>query len=135
MAMLAGEEGERRSIYFDSLGVPTIGFGHNLHKPLPHYIIELILESDIDDALADLDRALPWWRELDEVRQRVMADMAYNLGIDRLLKFKVTLRAIREGRWADAADGMLRSLWAKQVKGRAVKLAKMMETGQDPEPK
>jgi lysozyme len=55
--------------------------------------------------------------------------MAFNLGVPGLLKFKNTLRAVREGRFEDAAKGMLASKWARQVKGRAVRLAQVMKTG------
>lgn len=61
--------------------------------------------------------------------------MAFNLGVGvpggkkGLLGFKNTLGMIERGEYA-AADGMLRSLWAKQVKGRAIRLANTMRTGQ-----
>lgn len=81
--------------------------------------------------IKELDRNLSWWKNLDEVRQRVLFDMCFNLGVTKLLAFKNTLEAIRTGRYDDAAAGMLNSLWAKQVKGRATRLANMMRTGKD----
>lgn len=134
-AQLTLEEGKRRTIYLDSLGIPTIGIGHNLRKPLSDRAIQLIFEDDCEDVERELDGALPWWRTLSEVRQRVLADMCFNLGLKGLLKFEHTLKAVEEGRWAAAAKGMRSSFWARQVKGRAEVLARMMEYGQDPGPK
>ena len=55
--------------------------------------------------------------------------MAFNLGVAKLTGFTTTLAAVREGRFPAAAEAMLRSAWADQVKGRAIELAAMMHTG------
>jgi lysozyme len=61
--------------------------------------------------------------------------MAFNLGVDGLLKFKNTLALLRSAieshaSYARVADGMLNSLWAKQVGRRADELARQMRTGE-----
>lgn len=130
-ARLRVSEGWRPRMYYDTVGVPTIGYGHSLLNPISPRAGEVILEDDIQTvAIGPLDKHLPWWRALDGVRQVVLAEMAFNLGIVGLLGFTNTLRAVQERRWADAARGMLASKWARQVKGRAVELAAMMETGE-----
>ena len=74
--------------------------------------------------------------EIGEVpRAEVLLNMAFNLGVDGLLKFKNTLAMLRaaiEGHtsYARVADGMLNSLWAKQVGRRADELARQMRTGE-----
>lgn len=88
-----------------------------------------LLDSDLDRVERDLDRRTPWWRGLDPVRQRVMVNMAFNLGITRLMGFRNTLRMIEASRFEDAARNMLLSLWAKQVGLRALRLSFMMKTG------
>jgi lysozyme len=122
--------------YADSLGYLTIGVGHLVDKrrggKLPEHIIDALLDYDIDSHWHELVEALPWVKDLDEVRQHVMLDMAFNLGIPGLLTFRNTLRYIQEGNYVQAAANMLLSKWARQVKTRAVRLAKMMETGQWP---
>ena len=129
---LTRDEGRKPKLYADSVGKLTIGVGHNLSdKPLIAKAIDVILEDDIGDAENDLDRALPWWKTLDEVRQRVLANMCFNLGIESLCGFKNTLRAVQEGRYSDAARLMLESKWAAQVGVRAERLSKMMETGNE----
>lgn len=123
-------EGEERFPYVDTVGKITIGVGRNLtDRGLSRDEVRFLLKNDIDLCKADLDMHLPWWRNLNEVRQRVLIDMCFNLGITRLMGFKTTLALIEAGEYQAASLQMLRSKWAKQVKGRALRLAKMMEEG------
>ncbi|KVC46285.1 hypothetical protein WI72_32110 [Burkholderia ubonensis] len=78
---------------------------------------------------AGLDLHLSWWRQLDEVRQRVIANMAFNMGVATLLAFKNTLAAVQRGAYDIAAAGMKASRWYSQVGQRAVRLRSAMETG------
>lgn len=147
---LRRDEGERLKSYRDSVGLWTIGTGHLIDPthgadPAPfgrdlrngamitaEESAEL-LSRDIASKMAELDRKLSWWSELDEVRQRVILNMAFNLGVAGLLTFKNTLAFIRQGDYAGAARNMLASKWATQVgkqEGqRADRLAQMMEHG------
>ncbi len=88
-----------------------------------------LLDYDIGSAERDLDRHLPWWRKLDPVRQRVILNMSFNMGIGTLLDFKNTLRFMESGDFGRTADGMLASKWAGQVGERALRLAFMMRNG------
>ncbi len=132
-AELERDEALRLKMYMDSRGIETIGIGHNLRdKPISERAARLIFADDVADVEADLDRTLPWWRDLDEVRQRVLANMVFNLGIGKLLEFKNTLAAMKVGNYVGAANGMTRSLWASQVGERARRLARAMVTGEAP---
>lgn len=126
---LRRDEGVRAKMYKDSLGIETIGVGHNLRaKGISQNAIDVILMDDIVDVIIDLFKALPWARRLSNARQGVLINMAFNLGVAGLLTFVNTLKAVEEGRWADAARGMLMSKWATQVGSRATRLARQMET-------
>lgn len=92
---------------------------------------ESLFANDIVGCERDLDRRLPWWRTLDDVRQRVLLNMCFNLGVNRLLGFKNTLRMIQRHEFEDAVAGMMNSLWARQVGARALRLSAMMRTGKD----
>lgn len=135
--LLSLHEGRVPHAYQDSLGYWTIGVGHLIDKRkggrLPEPFIDALLDYDIHQHAKPLYDALPWMLRLDEVRQIVLLDMAYNLGVPGLLKWKNTLLDIQEGRYTKAAQRMRGSLWARQVKTRATRLANMMETGQWPE--
>lgn len=127
---LTADEGKRNRPYLCTAGKTTIGVGRNLDDVgLSDEEIAFLLRNDINHVCADLDRELPWWRQMNDARQRVLANMCFNLGIRGLLGFKNTLAAMKEGRYKDAAAGMLVSKWAGQVGARAQRLAKMMEVG------
>lgn len=124
--------------YHDSAGKSTIGVGRNLDdKGISEDEAMLLLRNDIAEHLALLDRELPWWREMSEARQRVLANMAFNLGVGptpeqpegKLLTFKNTLAAMQRGDYEAAANGMSASAWAKQVGLRATRLITMMREG------
>jgi lysozyme len=135
---LRRDEGVEYKPYKDTKGIDTVGVGHNLQAsplpagwsyPLTDEQVNVLLTQDIQNVFADLDHNLPWWTDLNDVRQRVLANMAFNLGITKLLGFKNTLAAMRQGKYKDASSGMLNSAWASQVRGRAVRLADMMLRG------
>lgn len=133
---LRRDEGVRYSPYFDTVGVQTVGVGHNLKvKPLPagwtypltDAQVNQLLAEDLNAVFIGLDRELPWWRTLSYERQRVLANMAFNLGIDGLLGFKNALAAMQQGCYAEAASRMMQSKWTEQVGARAIRLAGLMK--------
>lgn len=130
---LVQDEALRLKPYRDSKGILTIGIGHNLQaKGISPAIADAIYREDVDEVMHELDVHLPWWRELDPVRQRVLANLCFNMGIATLLDFKHTLLCMESGQFAAAAEGMRASLWHRQVGDRAVRLETMMETGVEP---
>lgn len=130
---LMQDEGCRLHAYEDTVGVWTIGYGHAHVPPGTTWSQEQCdgqLVADVSHVKQSLDVHLSWWRNLDDVRQDVIANMAFNLGVSGLLTFKTTLAHIRIGEWAKASSGLLSSKWATQVHGRAKRLAEQMLTGQ-----
>jgi lysozyme len=126
-------EGERLKPYRCTAGKLTIGVGRNLEdRGITADESAMLLANDIAAVEQELQRALPWVAKLDEVRQRVLLDMAFNLGIVGLLNFKRTLAAVEAGQYQQAATMMLDSRWAGQVGQRAERLSRMMATGKDP---
>lgn len=114
-------------------GILTIGIGRNLEdNGITAEEAYHLCHNDIRGVEADLDHACPWWRQLDEVRQRVLANMCYNMGIDRLLKFHLMLAALSDGDWKRAATEMKASAWYAQVGVRALRLETAMVTGAMP---
>ncbi|ALK30471.1 glycoside hydrolase family protein [Burkholderia plantarii] len=127
---LSRDEGRLLKPYTDTVGKLTIGVGRNLTDVgISDRECDLLLSDDIGRTVTWLDDQLPWWRGLDGVRQRVVINMAFNLG-GNLLSFVNTLDAMKRADYASAAKGMLDSKWARQVGARAVRLADMMLAGQ-----
>lgn len=129
-AELEIEEGRVGHAYLDSLGFLTLGIGRLVDERKGGRIsdaeINLLCSNDIDAKMAEMDLRLPWWRVLSEVRQRVLLNMAFQMGVDGLAKFKNTLDYIHNGRYDDAAKGMLASMWAQQTPARALRMANRM---------
>ncbi|NBW63451.1 MAG: lysozyme [Synechococcaceae bacterium WB4_1_0192] len=126
-------EGERLRPYRCTAGKLTIGVGRNLEdRGITAQESAYLLANDIAAEERELLRALPWVAKLDEVRQRVLLDMSFNMGIVGLLAFKRTLATIQAGDYRAAASMMLDSKWAGQVGQRAERLSRMMATGKDP---
>jgi lysozyme len=135
-AQLQFEEGKRNKAYRDQFGIWTIGYGHTGPEVVEGLEwtdeqCEAQLDADIAAKTAQVIEALPWLqKQLNEARQAVLLQMAFQLGLKGLLKFANTLASVHDGRYADAAIGMNHSLWAQQTPNRASRLAKQMETGE-----
>lgn len=139
IAELTHDEGRLLKPYVDTVGKVTIGVGHNLTDVgITDADCDRLLESDIARTELDLDRHLSWWRTLDDVRQRVLLNMCFNLGLGRLLGFRKALAAMQTHQWNRAAHEMLWNApgvstnWASQVGARAERLAEAMATGEMP---
>lgn len=125
-------EGVRNKVYKDHLGIETIGVGRNLvDRGLSDDEINYLLENDIKIITDELDKSFSWWTDLDEVRQRVLCDLAFNLGLPRLHGFAKMLDALKRRDYYTSADELLDSKYAKQVGQRAERLADMLRTGVD----
>ena len=134
---LKRDEGLRLHAYPDPLtnAEPwTIGYGHTggikEGDTITEHEASKILDSDISKFTTQVISHIPWTKQMDEVRFSVLVNMCFNMGINKLLTFVNTLKYIKAGDYEQAAINMLHSRWAEQVKGRATRLAKQMETGE-----
>lgn len=130
---LIRDEGLRLEGYKDTVGLWTIGVGHMVKvepKPITKEQALMLLTDDILDARERLTRIIPFWRNLNDVRQRAIINMSFNLG-NRLSSFLQFINALKLGDWTRAGSQMASSKWAIQVGDRAVRLRKMIETGED----
>ena len=149
---LIAHEGLRLQVYKDTLGIDTVGIGRNLEDrgiskeeldwmdyPTIDHVYEYgiteadavyLAQNDVQIVEEELLRAHPCVDRLDSVRQLILMDMAFNMGVPRLCKFTKMWNAIHEEKYDVAAKEMLDSRWANQVKSRATKLAHAMHTGE-----
>jgi|SRR5579864_9058032 len=127
---LQRDEGVRCYPYVDTTGHVTIGVGRNLSTDgLSDAEVSTLLTNDLVAAIAALNTALPWWTSLDDVRQRAIINMAFNLGVEKLCGFVHFLAALQAGNWTEAVHQMRNSLWSVQVGARATRLEAMILTG------
>ena len=127
---LEEDEGVRHHPYRDSKGYLTIGCWRNLDSVgISDDEVDFLLNNDIADAESDARKLVPTFDALSDARKAVVVNMSFNMGFDTFSKFHNTLAAINDGRFYDAAVGMLASAWATQVGDRAQRLAKAMREG------
>jgi lysozyme len=125
-------EGVEYKVYLDTKGISTIGVGRNLEgRGLSADEVDYLLGNDLDICVDELNKSFKWYAGLDDIRKRVLVDMAFNLGMPRLKGFVKMLEEIKKENWSEAAIEMLDSRWADQVGNRASRLSEMMETGED----
>jgi lysozyme len=118
----------------------TIGRGHTGPEVHPGSVctVEQADEwraADVQEAIEECDRHIPWWRHLNEPRQRAVVELMFNMGwLSKDGKhgfgtFKNTLRRLEAGQYMNAAAGLANSLWAKQVKSRAQRIIRQIRDG------
>lgn len=129
---IQADEGFRSTVYIDSLGNPTVGWGHydpNLVQGEKYDIEQLRLwfKEDMHDAI---DGYIRLDLQLDKVRQAVLIMMVFNMGYSKVTRFKKMLGHLVAKNYEMAGVEMLKSRWRKQVKGRAHDMAAAMITGE-----
>ncbi len=111
-------------------GKLTIGIGRNLQdRGLSGEEVKFLLENDIKDSIEDCNRLFTNFESLDDVRQEVLVNMMFNLGYDRLSKFRNMIKAISINDYIEAGKQMKDSSWYNQVGKRAKDLVVAMTTG------
>ena len=149
--MIAIHEGIVLNVYQDHLGIDTVGIGRNLedrgitdgelsyiNKTMDDIYDNGLTEeeayylcmNDIAIVEKELLANKPIVNQLNDVRQMVLIDMAFNMGVPRLCKFKNMWGAIYDGNYEIASIEMMDSRWAKQVGSRAIKLSDAMKAGE-----
>lgn len=130
-AQLIADEALRLKPYTDTKGHITIGVGRNLSaRGIPRELAMQWLDEDLAEAAYDMRRAWPWVDRLDNVRQHVLLNMTFNMGVTVLGTFHRFLDALQAGNYKTAAVEMMDSDWATDVGTRATRLATEMLTGE-----
>ena len=131
------DEGSVGKIYLDHLGLATFGIGHLVipaDKEYGEKIGTIISEErvrecfdkDVQSVLRDCTLLYKDFDELPEEVQQIVANMMFNMGYNRLSKFKGMKRGVDAKDWNKAADEMIDSRWYKQVTNRAQRLVDRM---------
>jgi lysozyme len=124
---LMRDEGCVATAYQDSVGVWTVGYGHNLAVPLSHEAMQQILQDDLEEA-TESAMLLPEYAGLSDARKGVIVNMIFNLGPVGYSRFVHFRHSLTTGDYDRAATEMLDSTWATQVGARATRLATQMRT-------
>lgn len=142
--LLEKHEGRKNKPYLCPAGKLTVGVGHNMESsPLPkdmqayldaneritNAMVDELLTSDIAAAKFSCEFIFPEFHAFTTARQNALIDFVFNVGVGTAQKFKKAIHAVNIGHWDEAAEEMLDSTWAKQVKGRAIEITDMIREG------
>ena len=127
-------EGYRDTVYSDSLGFATIGYGH-LVLPSDNFVegvaydketLEEVFDNDFkiahdsaNELLADIEH--------NHIVKGVIIEMCFQLGKPRVMKFKKMWEALKNNDLETASKEMIDSNWHKQTTKRCESLASVMK--------
>jgi lysozyme len=135
--LLEMEEGYSESAYYCSEKYPTIGIGKRIgpkNAPLSMYEFKVsrsFAQAWLLDELINIEAELSksdWFCSIVGDRRIIIIAMAYQLGVNGLLKFKKMITAISICDWVTAANEAKDSRWYKQTTARADRCIKVMLT-------
>ena len=123
-------EGFRDTVYLDSLGKRTVGFGHLCvedfwedGKKYDRDFLDEIFEKDFNKAFQQATTLL---LNIKPQAFEIVVEMVYQLGIGNVSKFSKMIEALQNGLYEQASKEMLNSRWHKQTKSRCEALAEKM---------
>ena len=124
-------EGFRNSVYKDTLGKRTVGFGHLCvedhwedNKPYDKKYLEDILEKDLQSAINQTHEKCKDLKISDDAKS-LICEMIFQLGGHGVSKFRNMWKALQQDPpdYKEASVQMLDSRWAKQTPNRAKEMA------------
>jgi lysozyme len=127
-------EGYRDTVYSDSLGFATIGYGH-LVLPTDNFVegvaydketLEEVFDNDFKIAV---DSARDLLRDIEHnyIIFGVLVEMCFQLGKPKVSKFNKMFIALKEKNLDKASDEMINSRWHKQTPKRCESLANIIK--------
>jgi lysozyme len=137
-------EGRKNKPYKCSANATSIGIGHNIDaNPLPKDIAAYlkangrILDEHIDrlfaidegHAVSDCKKLFPNFSKFSHNRKIALTDFLFQLGYTKASRFVKSVHLINIGAWEEAAENMLKSLWAVQTKNRAKRVTDLIKNG------
>lgn len=129
-AQLIVDEGRENKMYKDSVGVPTIGIGHNLRDdPISDAAVDQIFIDDIAPIEAECRKLYPVFDVFSDARKAAVMNMCFNLGEGGLAGFNTFNAMMNAGQYVQAADDLKTTLWSKQVGARAVRIETAIREG------
>ena len=137
MKSVKAHEGFRNSVYKDTLGKRTVGYGHlcvedhwedNREYTVPE--LERVLEADLNNAIRGAEELCSDCPVLDDQAKEIITEMVFQLGKTGVSKFRNMWKALGQDppQYDVAATEMLDSRWAKQTPSRAKEMSNHMRS-------
>ena len=134
-------EGYRNTVYKDSLGFATIGYGHLLTEndafvegvEYSDKLLNGLFETDFFEARRNAERLMEdnKCEDIKHEAKCVLIEMVFQLGIGGVSKFRKMWKALSEKDYGEASYQMMESRWADQTPSRAKSLAEIMRSCKD----
>ena len=120
--------------YQDSEGYWTIGYGilidpkagGGLDEEEAEWLLKHRVKKTEQELRDNFPKAIGW---MNPIRYDAFVNQAYNLGLTKLKNFKNMLAAAAVGDFDTMSKEALNSKWARQVKGRADRIAEAYRNG------
>jgi len=134
-ARIKKHEGYRDTIYKDSLGFSTIGYGHlvlqtdRYEKGVTYRKkdLEKVFDTDFNTAKSNANQLIEGL-PIHHQAKCVIIEMVFQLGMGGVSKFKKMWKALKQNNYQIASEEMLDSRWAKQTPKRAEELSNVMKS-------
>lgn len=124
---LRTEEGFRSMAYKDTQGHLSIGYGFNIEAGISQYAASALCQAQANELHQALLR-YGWYAALDDSRQSVCLDIAFNDGLHGLLGFPHMIAALAKQDWPTASAEC--RVTNPELAGRYAALAKILLTGE-----
>ena len=138
-AMVKRHEGIRNQAYKDSVGKWTIGVGHLIGdgsspgefagRTLTDKEVDVLFEEDFAKHVKIAERT-PGWNLANDSGKAAMIDLAFNMGA-WWSKWPNTSKALAQGNFDAAADGLIQSKWYIQIGNRAKEVVSLIKSGKN----
>jgi lysozyme len=128
-------EGFRNTVYSDSLGKSTIGYGHLLTEDddfeegiqYDKSLLEILFDKDFNRSAYNAEQLLEGI-DICDIAREIIVEMVFQLGIGGVSKFKKMFEALRKKDYNEAAEQMLNSQWRVQTPKRCEELSSLMRS-------
>ena len=122
-------EGFRSKVYKCTEGYDTIGYGFAIKDlDLDEDLAEEILIRKLEKLIKRVRTKFDWLDSVPREVQGVLVNMAYQMGLSGVCKFRLALKYMENQNWERAADEMLMSRWARQTPNRAKELSNIIRS-------
>jgi GH24 family phage-related lysozyme (muramidase) len=146
-------EGLRHTVYADTVGKPTVGYGFNMDSGIARKVwkqagipvafddvkngaaaisdaqAQALGQASQQIAIDDAKSLFPSLPDMSEGRQAALINLSYQLGKTKLSGFSEFRAAMNRGDHREAARKLLRSKYAKQTPNRARDIARLIISG------
>jgi lysozyme len=125
-------EGYVPTVYKDSLGIDTIGYGFAIKDlKLDEDVCDIILNRKLALLLDRINNKFNWFKYMPPEIKDVVVEMCYQMGVYGFSCFKKTIAYLQDKQWEKASEEMLDSRWAIQTPNRAQRMSDIVKGFKD----